>query len=232
MFDSPRAAFSAGVKTISPILVGVIPFGAITGVTVVSAGIAPEPAIGMSILVFAGAAQLATADLMARNAPALVILATALVINLRFMMYSASLAPHLNHMENRWKWPLAYLLTDQVYAICIMRFSENPDFRHKRWFYLGCGSIIWLTWQVSNALGVFLGLQVPRSWSLDFAIPLTFMALLIPGIKDLAALVAGSISVAGLKWPLNVGIIVAAVCGVVAGLAVDWLGKGWDDDTD
>ena len=162
MFDSPRDAFTAGAKTISPFLMGIVPFGTITGVTVVSAGIAPEPAIGMSILVFAGAAQLATADLIAKNAPAIVILATAIIINLRFMMYSASMAPHLHHMEHRWKWPLAYLLTDQVFAICIIRFNESPGFSHRRWFYLGCGTLLWLTWQVSNAAGVFLGLQVPN----------------------------------------------------------------------
>jgi branched chain amino acid efflux pump len=234
MYNTPREAYYSGVKTISPMLMGVIPFGTIAGVTAVSAGIAPLPAIAMSMIVFAGAAQLAVADLMAKNAPALVILFTALIINFRFMMYSASLAPHFNHLENRWKWPLAYLMTDQGYAISIMKFSQAPDLRHKHWFYLGCGSTIWLTWQVSTAVGVFLGLQVPQSWSLDFAIPLTFMALLIPASKDLAAiaaaLVAGSVSVAGLQFPLNIGIIVAVVCGISAGAIVEWLHKGSGDD--
>ncbi|MCP4686477.1 MAG: branched-chain amino acid ABC transporter permease [Desulfobacterales bacterium] len=224
-----RGSFFSGARAMSPILIGVLPFATITGVTVVGAGIAPLPAIAMSWIIFAGAAQLAAADLIVRDAPFLIILVTALIINLRFMMYSASLAPHFKEVRNPLKWLSAYLLTDQAYAVSISRFVEGRTTINKPWFYLGCASVLWGTWQIGTIMGVFLGLRVPGSWSLDFAIPVTFLAILMPSIKELsssaAAVSAGVIAVLALDLPLNIGIILAAVSGVVIGFGVDaWRG--------
>ncbi len=222
---SRRDAFYSGARAMSPILIGVLPFAAITGVTMVGSGVAPLPAIAMSWIVFAGASQLAAVDLIARDAPFLIILFTALIINLRFLLYSASIAPHLGEARNPLKWLSAYLLTDQAYAVAISRFSEGRKAVNKPWFYLGCASAMWVVWQIGTILGVFLGLRVPESWSLDFAIPLTFLAILIPNMKGAASWAAGAsaggIAVLALDLPLNTGIIAAVVGGVA-------IGFGWD----
>lgn len=224
---SRRGSFFSGARAISPILVGVLPFAAITGVTVVGAGIEPGPAIAMSWIIFAGAAQLAAADLISRDAPFLIVLFTALIINLRFMMYSASIAPHLKQIRNPLKWLSAYLLTDQAYAVSISRFGDDRAAVDKPWFYLGCGAAMWLTWQIGNVIGVVLGLRVPESWSLDFAIPITFLAILIPNLKEAASwaagVSAGVIAVLALDLPLNTGIITAALGGVAVGFGCDTL---------
>ena len=215
--------FTAGVKAISPFLFGVLPFGMISGVAAVSSGLSANISLAMSFLIFAGASQLAAVQLISENAPALVIVLTALVINLRFVMYSASIAPHFQH-SGKWKGILAYLLTDQAYAVAITYFQRSSQVTNKHWYFLGAALSVALVWQVGTALGVLLGTQVPDSWSLDFAIPLTFMTLAIAAIKDratvAAALCAGVAALIMVSLPYNLGLLVAASSGILAGLAV------------
>ncbi|APZ42331.1 AzlC family ABC transporter permease [Acidihalobacter ferrooxydans] len=224
-----RQAFNNGLLAVAPIVTGVIPFGMICGVTAIKAGLSPTEAMGMSFFIFAGASQLAAIQLLAQGALPVVIVFTALVINLRFAMYSASLAPHFQHLPKRWRWPLAYLLTDQAYVMSINRYlGDQADAQtHKHWFYLGVASTLWLVWQPATAAGILLGAAIPASWSLDFAIPLTFMALLVPGLRDsptlLAALVGGALAVAAADLPFNLGLMLAAVGGVAAGLIAESL---------
>lgn len=220
-----QAQFISGLKAIAPILLGVVPFATIAGIAAVEIGLSPELAIGMSLLMFAGAAQLAAIQLLALDASPFIIILTALIINLRFVMYSASLAPHLKQAAPRLKALLAYLLTDQAYAVSISQFTREPARRGLRhWFYLGAALAMWLTWQTGAALGALLGTQVPESWSLDFAIPLTFLALAIPTIKDRATLAAalggGMVAVAAFSLPYNLGLIGGAVAGISLGV---WL---------
>ncbi|WP_455385092.1 AzlC family ABC transporter permease [Acidihalobacter prosperus] len=231
MQTTRRSAFSNGFLAIAPIIPGVIPFGMICGVTAVKAGLSPEVAMGMSVFIFAGASQLATVQLLAQGALPAVILFTALVINLRFAMYSASLAPHFQHLPKRWRWLIAYLLTDQGYAMSINHFlSDNPTAQaRKHWFYFGTGVAMWGVWQPATIAGILLGATIPTSWSLDFAIPLTFMALLIPGLRDrptlVAAVVGGSVAVLAAGLPFNLGLVLAAVSGIGAGLATETLAR-------
>ncbi|MDP2623860.1 MAG: AzlC family ABC transporter permease [Actinomycetota bacterium] len=224
MDDSARRdALFAGVKAIFPILLGVVPFGVIAGVAAVEAGLDPVQAIAMSPIVFAGAAQLAAADLIARDAAPLVIVLTALVINARFAMYSASLAPSLRGL-GAWQKALgSYLLTDQAFAVSVTRFQQTDDDLGGRVaYYFGSAISLWITWQVSSVLGVIVGSGVPPEWSLDFAIPLVFMALLFPTIRDrgtrLAAVVAALSAVALIGLPLNLGLLAAAALGISAGV--------------
>lgn len=218
---TPRSAFVAGVRAIAPFLLGVVPFGTISGVAAVSVGLPADISIAMSFLIFAGASQLATVQLITENAPAVVIILTALVINLRFVMYSASIAPHLQQ-AGRWKGMLAYLLTDQAYAVAITHFQQNSKSHYKHWYYFGAALMLAAVWQLSTAVGVFLGTQVPESWSLDFAIPLTFMTLAIAAMKNRAAVVAAvAAALAALltvRLPYNLGLLVAAVIGILVGL--------------
>lgn len=223
--SSPRSEFSAGIRAELPIVLGVIPFGMIYGVLALSAGLPPLLAQGMSSVVFAGSAQFIAAGLFATSAPALVLVMTTFVVNLRHLLYSASLAPYVQHLPLRWKGALAYLLTDEAYVVAILHYKESPEpITHKHWFYLGAGLTLWISWQLSTAAGIFLGAQVPSSWSLDFALAVTFIGLVVPALRNRpqigAALAAGIIAVLTFQWPYKTGLMAAALAGILVGL---WL---------
>ncbi len=223
--QSRQQAFWAGVRDELPILVGTIPFGLIYGVTAVSLGVPAGIAQAMSSIVFAGSAQFVSAQLIGASAPAVIVVLTAVIINLRHLLYSASLAPYLDRLPLRWKAPLAYLLTDEAYAVTIIHFRTTSDSRYRHWYYLGAGLALWSTWQTATAAGVFLGAQVPASWQLDFTLPLTFIALVVVAIRDRAsvgtAVVAALTAVVAFGFPFKTGLIVATMLGIAAGLAFD-----------
>ncbi len=222
---SPRSEIIAGIKGMSPIFLGVAPFAIISGIVAVEAGLSAPLALAMSVFVFAGASQLAAVQLIGLSAAPLIIVLTAWIINLRFIMYSASLSPRLSHLPVRLKALVAYLITDQAYAVTIASYEREPGRPHRHWYYLGGAAVMWLVWQVCTLAGIFLGAQVPESWSLDFAVPLTFLALVMPAIKDrpaaLAALTAGLAAVLLAGMPLNLGLISAAMLGIAAGFLVE-----------
>ena len=215
-----RSATLAGSLAVGPILFGVVPFGLATGAATAALGLSSASSIGMSIFMFAGTAQLATVQLLREQAPVFVIIATALVINARFMMYSASLSPHFSPLPLRWKGPLAYLLSDQAFVVSIARFDELGE-RLRKWFYVGAAVTLWLTWQGSFAVGVLLGARMPTSWSLDFAVPLTLLALIPATIRDTSALVTLGATAVGVvafhDLPMNLGIIASVSLGVASG---------------
>jgi 4-azaleucine resistance transporter AzlC len=199
----------------------------ISGVTAISVGLSPALAFAMSVVIFAGAAQLAMVQLIGEGAAALVIIFTALMINLRFVMYSLALAPHFKTLSHGWKWLLSYVLTDQAFAISITHYAQHPEDRFKHWYYLGAAASLWLVWQIATAAGILLGAQVPPSWSLDFAIPLNFLALLIPLLKDrpnlAAAAMAGFVAVAAHSLPFNLGLLSGALSGILVGVLLERL---------
>jgi len=224
--------FSAGMLAVAPMLPGVAPFGIIAGLTAVDTGLSATQAIAMSLTIFAGASQLATLQLIGEGALPVIILLTALTINLRLAMYSASLAPHLQHLGRRWHLPLAYFLVDQNYAVAIQRYQAGDPAWNAwgHWYYLGAGVALWMTWQASTAVGVFAAAGVPRGWSLDFAIPLVFMVLLVPSLRSrahiVAAAVGGFVAVAAAGIPLKLGIVTGALSGIVAGVVFQRLWGG------
>lgn len=225
----PREQFLAGVRAELPILLGVAPFGMIFGAIAVSAGLPPTLAQAMSSVVFAGSAQFIGAELFAVNTPALVLLLTTFIVNLRHLLYSASLAPHVRSLPARWKLLLAYLLTDEAYAVTILHYTEAdspPAARH--WFFLGAGLALWATWQATTAVGVFLGARIPAGWSLDFALALTFIGLVVPALRDRphigAALAAGLVAVLAAAWPYKLGLMAAAIAGIAVGMALEQMG--------
>jgi len=217
-----RGPFVTGLLDLAPILVGVFPFGLIAGIAAVDAGLGSIQAYATSPIVFAGAAQLAMMDLIARDAAPIVIVATALVINARFVMYSAALAPAFRGLGPIRKAYGAFVITDQSFAVSAVRFDRIDESLADRFaYFMGASLGLWGTWQISSLIGVVLGAELPAEWSLDFAIPLVFMALLFPAIKDrgttIAAITAAIAAVALVSLPLNLGLLVAAGIGLAAG---------------
>jgi len=225
MEPSPRTQFLAGVRDLLPILLGVLPFGLIYGLAAVTAGIPPLQAFLMSSVVFSGSAQIAATQLIANGALTSVVIFSIVVVNLRHVMYSAAIAPHFKNLSTRWKTFLAYLLTDEAFAMTVTRFNQNPDMPHKGWYFFGAGMALWVTWQASTAVGVFAGGQIPASWSLDFTIALTFLALSVPSICDkstaTAAVVGGVAAILLRGMPFQLGLVTAALLGIAAGVGVD-----------
>jgi 4-azaleucine resistance transporter AzlC len=178
----------------------------------------------MSAIVFAGSSQFVMAVLMSQAAPGMVIVITAFILNLRHMFYSASVAPYTRHLSTPWKLFLAYLLTDEAYAVAILHYNKNGDPVHERshWYLFGAGITLWISWQLSTAAGIFLGMRVPSDWPLDFALALTFIAILFPMLKDrpaiLAAISAGLTAVLLSAMPYKLGLVVAAAVGIAVGI--------------
>ncbi len=223
--NSPeRKAFLGGVKVITPLLVGVVPFGMIYGVLALGAGIPPIASQAISSIIFAGSAQFILTQLVADGTPALVMVLTILVVNLRHALYSASLAPYMVRLPSSWKAGLAYLLTDEAYAVTILNYQKD-EVDHKHWYFLGAGATLWVCWQISTALGILLGAIVPAEWSLEFALPLTFIAIVQPALKSradvTAAAVAAVTAVLAYGMPYKLGLITAAFAGILAGLLVE-----------
>ncbi|MBI2247710.1 MAG: AzlC family ABC transporter permease [Armatimonadetes bacterium] len=225
------SAFFAGITAELPILLGVVPFGLIYGVLALQAGIPAAAALGMSSILFAGSAQFVATQLFGAGVPGAVLLLTTFIVNLRHLLYSASVAPYVRHLSPGWKWLLAYLLTDEAYAVTIVHYTtvtrkrDNAVTRERHWFFLGAGLALWMTWQASTAVGIFLGAQVPAGWQLDFALPLTFIALVRPSLVDrpgvAAAIVAGVVATAAVTLPLRLGLIIAALAGIITGTLAD-----------
>lgn len=219
--NSKLKSFWDGIRAESPLLIGVFPFGLIYGALALSSGLSPIEAQMMSSLVFAGSAQFITAQLIHDSAPGLVIVLTIAVVNLRHMLYSASVAPYIEHLSMRWKTLLAYLLTDEAYAATITHYEDKGLIPTGHWFFFGAGLILWITWQVSTALGIFLGAVIPASWPLAFALPLTFIAMLMPVIKNkvmvTVAITSGTVALLAYNLPYKLGLILAALVGIVIG---------------
>lgn len=217
--------FWAGVRAEIPLLIGGFPFGMIYGALALNAGLPPSAAQMMSSIVFAGSAQFITAQLVAESAPGLVIVLTIAVVNLRHMLYSASLAPYLAALSTRWKALLSYLLTDEAYAPTIIRYEQEGKTAYSHWFLLGAGLTLWMDWQISTALGIWLGAAIPESWLLDFALPLTFIAMVVPVLKErpaiAAAISAGVVALVVYPLPYQLGLIVAAFVGIAVGTVLE-----------
>lgn len=216
-------------------LVGVIPFGLVAGATPATTGLGGGVSIGFSTIVFAGASQLAAADTLASGGSALVAVIAACTINLRMLLYSASLAPHLSDVPLRTRLLAGYLMTDQAYAVSISRYSAEADAGtpsppgNRAAFYLGAGLLLWLSWQLATIGGVLIGSAVPESLPLDFAVPLVFLVLLVPAITTRPAAVAAIVGgltalIAAEVGPAHLEILFGALAGIAAGAYAEVLG--------
>ncbi len=212
--------FIAGMQGSLPILIGVIPFAMISGVAAVSVGLTFFETMGMSVLVFAGASQLVVFQLMSTGSPWIIMVLTAWVVNVRFTMYSATLAPYFQKLSTWRKALLAYMLSDQAFGVSVSHFVTKQEMDH-RWYYFGSALLIWVAWQISTIVGALLGPLVPASLGFDFAFPLSFMALMFAALRDqptvIAALAGGLIAVLAKGLPYNTGLVLATFLGIAAG---------------
>ena len=215
----------AGVREMTPPLIGMLPFGLVCGVGAQTAGASVWENLGLSALMFSGAAQILATQLVAAGAPVTVTILTCFVVGLRFLMYSAALAPHLKTLPPRWRHAMAFLLTDQAFAAGIRRFRETGDTRNGASYFLGGGLLLWTTWQAFCLAGFWAGNVIPAAWSLDFAVPLCFLGLLVPVLKDnssrIAALAAGLAVVAFDSLPMRLSLICAGIIGIAAGMIAE-----------
>jgi len=220
-----RPDFVAGARDMTPPLVGLVPFGLVCGVGAQAAGASVFEAFGMSALMFSGAAQILAAQLIAAGAPVAVTILTCFVLGLRFLMYSAAMAPHLKPLPPRWRHALAFVLNDQAFAAGIRRFRESGAKRNAASYFLGTGALLWTTWQVSCFAGYWAGNVIPAAWSLDFVVPLCFLALLVPALEDrstrVAALAAGVAVVALDALPMRLSLVCAGLVGIAAGMLAE-----------
>jgi 4-azaleucine resistance transporter AzlC len=207
-----------------PLLVGIVPWGIVAGVTMVGAGLSQAQAVTMGVVVFAGSAQLAVLPLLIAKAPLWVMYATALVVNLRYVIYSAVLAPHFERLSRPWRALLSYITVDGVFALFVGKFRPDDSQPPKHWFFLGGSLVMWAGWQISSWVGIFAGALIPHSWSLEFSATLALIAVLMPLLFDRAAVcgavAAGAVALAAARWPLNTGLLAAIAVGVAVALAV------------
>lgn len=222
-----RQAFLLGLRSVMPLLLGVAPFGVIYGVVALQSGIPPLAAMVMSSIVFAGSAQFLLAQLVGAGAPFMLTAGAVGLVNLRHALYSASVAPILARLPQRWKILLAYLLTDEAYAAAIPHLLANS--RHSaepvpHWILFGSGFGLWAGWQVATLAGVLIGAQLPTDLGLDFALPLTFIAIVVPMIENrahvAAAIAAGATAVVLAALPYKTGLFLAALAGLAVGAAL------------
>jgi len=216
------AEFKKGIADELPLQIGIIPFGLVYGILGVESGMSVLQTCALSMILFGGASQIIFTQLIASTTPAGIIIASVTTINLRHLLYGLSVSPYLRHLPLRWRLILAYLLTDEAYAMSIRRFQMAPSNPQMHYHLLGTGLLLFTVWQLSTLIGALLGTTVPEFLQLGFAVPLSFIAVLAPVIRKkaeiIAALTAGiaGILLHDLAW--NLWIICAALTGIASGM--------------
>ena len=213
--------FFAGFRAMLPITTGVIPFGAVMGTVCSEAQLSFFQTVTMNFMVFAGASQLAAVDLMVKHAESFVVLATGLIINLRFMLYSAAISPIVQYSPYLVKLTSAYCLTDQNYAVLTAHSDKLKSNRETIIFYFGTSLCMILAWQLAVMGGYIFGNFAPSTWALEYAVPLSFVALTIPTIRNrkyfAVVLFSSLLSLTLSVMPYNLGLITTALTSIALG---------------
>ena len=222
--STPRGEFLAGMRDTLPMVVGSLPFGIIFGALAVNSGLSPFGAQAMSLFVFAGSAQFIAEGLVAQGVSALFIVVTTLVVNLRHALYSATLAPYLRHVPARWLPIMGFTLTDETFVTVFKRFEEHGSQPFGQWYFLGSSATMYTNWQIWTLVGIIAGRTIPdpESWGLDFAATVTFTGMIVSMLRNkstgLAVIVAGLVALVANPLPNRIGLMLAALAGVAAGL--------------
>lgn len=222
---SPREAFRHGVRDLLPAAPGVFAWGLVTGVAMVKSGLGVPEALVMSLMAYAGSAQLAALPLMATFAPIWLIVVTAIIVNLRFVVYSVMTRQHFAGLSmNRRIW-LGYLVGDIMFARFSALLERQPDYPHRVAYYFGGASCNWMWWQVSSIIGVLAATRIPVSWGLELAGTLTLIALIVPLCRQwpvfAGASVAAATSVLAHGLPLRLGLALGIALGVATAFVIE-----------
>lgn len=228
-----RAAYLRGARAATPALVPTAIWGLVAGVAMIKTGLTTAQALAMTLLVYSGSAQMASLPLIAAGAPVWIALLTAGVVNLRFIIFSATLWPYFGRLPLRKRLVLGYLSADIGLAVFVARYAGAPAEERgnleQRWFFFGIISATWLSWQPMSILGILLAEGIPGHWGLDFAAILALIAITAPMFAGRPAiagcLTAGAVSVAAAALPLKLGLLLAVVAGVAVAMALDTQGE-------
>ena len=219
--------FWLGVRDECPLIFGIIPFGLVFGVLGIESGMSSVQTILLSSILFGGASQVVFVQLWGAGVPALIVSGSVCVINVRHVLYSASMAPYLRHLPIGWRLLLGYLLTDEAYAVSIRHFANGHHRAFQHFHLLGSGALLWTSWQAATVFGVVVGETIPQAWSLSFTMPLTFIAIIAPIMRKHAeiatAVTAGSLAIIGQPLPWNSWLVIASLGGIAAGWLVNHL---------
>lgn len=220
--DGERAAFRDGFRDLIPVGPGTFAWGLVTGVAMVKSGLTLAQAVGMTVLVFAGSAQLSALPLIAAASPVWVIVLTALVVNLRFVIYAAAMRNEFKqHSHHRRLW-LGYFTGDVGFVIFMEKLKRDGSFPHKDWYFLGGSAANWVFWQIGSLIGIFAAAFIPTAWGLELAGMLALLALMIPLCSTRPALigtiVASIVAVLTYHFPMKLGLPIAVACGITAAI--------------
>ena len=214
-----RSIIKQGIADALPLYVPAIPFAFVIGVVIVESGINPFVGWTSSWIIYGGAAQLTLISLLGSGAAIAAPITAGLVVNARHLMYSAAMAPVFHHQPRWMRWIGPYLLIDQEFALAMLRADDDP--RAFRTYYLSSGLVFWSLWQVTTAVGILVGPIVPESWSLEFAVSILFLGLIVMGIdkypKLIAALVGAGVTYVTAGLPNRAGLLVGALAGILVG---------------
>lgn len=221
--STTKSQYWAGVRDGAPFILVAAPFGTLFGVFATEAGLNLTEVMVFTFTVFAGAAQFTALQLMQEEAPTVIVLISALAVNLRVAMYSASLTPYLGAAPLWQRAFAAYFTVDQSYACSVIRFEQEPDMTvpQRLAYFFGSVSPIAPAWYMATLAGAVLGTRIPDSWALDFVLPIAFIAMVGPMLRTpahvIAALVAVAVALLAAWLPFNLGLIVAGLAGMMAG---------------
>lgn len=222
-----KSAYRQGVRDGAPFILVIIPFAMLFGVLATEAGLSVFETLSFSVVVIAGAAQFTALQLMTEEAPTLVVLASALAVNLRMAMYSASLTPHIGGAPLWQRAIAAYFTVDQSYAVSITKYEVTPDMSsvEKIAYFFGTVTPVCPLWWVFTLVGALIGEAIPASFALDFAVPITFLAIIAPALRTRAhvgaAITAAFLSLLFVSVPYNLGILLAGIGGMMVGARLE-----------
>ena len=220
-----KAAFRAGILECVQLIPSYIPFGLVCGVASVQAGLGEWGAVALSAFAFAGSSQAVLTQFLSGGAPLMIAIVSGLVVNLRMAVYSAAISQRIAGASRKERVLWAAFLVDQTFISNEARHQRGEHMDHPLAFYLGCALMLWPWWVLMNAIGAFAGAKLPASWQLDFTIPLSFVAMVVPLLKSrsqiLAAVAGGVAGILLYAMPLKTGLIAACVFGTCVGMLVD-----------
>jgi predicted branched-subunit amino acid permease len=209
---------------------GIAAWGLVTGVAMVKSGLSVPVAAAMTVLVYAGSAQLAALPLIVAGAPLWVLWTTAFCVNLRFVIYSAHWHRYFGHLPRAQRLLIGYFAVDLSYVLFARRFPEAAPHPKQLPYFCGGAAWNWLSWQGASLLGILIADSVPTEWGLGFAGVLALLGVTYSLLSDkktsVAAGVSAVVAVAAFALPLKLNIVTAIAAGVAAGLLLDRSSRG------